>query len=253
MQQTGYMGGRSVADRTFGRLPISDVRDDGYPMRMAIEQAPPAKEQPTNPFPGDYYWPAWPPLDQGSHPHCVGYAWRHWLNYPPLITTKAGPSGPEIYLAAQRIDEWPGENYAGTSVRAGAKVVQSAGHIANYYWSQSIADMMDFLRTRGTVVVGTNWYDRMSRPLPNGLIRIGGRQVGGHAYLVHGYSSGSRLFRCVNSWGSGWGQGGGFWVTFDDMARLLAEDGEACAAIEKDAKAVVNMKVERTSRHGVRK
>ena len=215
-----------------GRLVAPDERDAAYPMRAAIERAEPPAEKPTEPFPGDYYWPLWPPLDQGAEPHCVGFAWRHWLSYAPILTA-GGPDAATIYCEAQKLDEWPGESYSGTSVRAAAKYLQSLGHIANYYWAQGIEDVADFVRTRGPVVVGTDWYASMSRPLPNGLVAVSGRAVGGHAYLVYGYSTSSRLFRCCNSWGMTWGQGGGFWVTWSDMAQLLARGGEACAAIEK--------------------
>jgi hypothetical protein len=33
-----------------------------------------------------------------------------------------------LYHEAQRIDEWPGEDYDGTSVRAGMDVLRTEGH-----------------------------------------------------------------------------------------------------------------------------
>jgi len=40
------------------------------------------------------------------------------------------------------------------------------------------------------------------------------------------------IFRIKNSWGRAWSNNGFAFISFDDMARLLSEDGEACIAHE---------------------
>src|SRR5688572_23619901 len=105
----------------------------------------------TTPF---RYYRCGPTLDQGAYPHCVGYAWRGWMMAAPLMT-KDGPAAAAIYHEAQHVDEWEGTNYDGTSVRAGAKVLASAGRINEYAWAwnaQTVADWI--LDDRGTVVLG---------------------------------------------------------------------------------------------------
>lgn len=168
-------------------------------------------------------------MDQSNLPHCVGFAWAQWLRSSP-IRTLTGPEPDDIYHQAQLVDEWEGKNYDGTSVRAGAKVL--APHIAEYRWADDLQTLKEWLLLRGPVVMGTNWYTNMDYPV-GGIINLGGGNVGGHAYLCLGWNSITRRFRCINSWGAGWGQNGRFWIREDDMARLLAENGEACAAIER--------------------
>lgn len=221
----------------FGRLPALDERD--YPMAqlLGIPQAAPPEGLAT-PCPGDYYWQVVPPYqNQGARPICVGAAWSHWLASPP-VRTRDGPDPEMIYHEAQLIDEWPGEAYEGTSVRAGAKYLRATGRIASYFWAASLQEILEFVKTRGPVVIGSNWHSGMMTPLPNGLVTVSGPILGGHAYLLYGVSEGAKLYRLLNSWGD-WGQGGGFWLTFADFERLFKENGEAVAAVEQRVGEVV--------------
>lgn len=174
-------------------------------------------------------------LDQGPHPTCVGHAWRQWLSSARLMT-RSGPGAVEIYQAAQKADEWDGEGYAGTSVRAGAKVLQAGGHIKSYLWAYDVESMREWIVSgMGTIVLGTNWYRGMMQPDQRGYIVPGGSSVGGHAYLCVGYSPGRAAFRIINSWSSQWGENGRAWIDQQDMAGLLAQQGEACMAVERRA------------------
>ena len=81
-------------------------------------------------------------------------------------------------------------------------------------------------------MVGTNWYVGMFYPDKNGLIKISGGLAGGHAYVINGVDTKKQLFRIKNSWGRSWGISGTAYISFANMQRLIAEDGEVCLAVE---------------------
>src|SRR5215203_5959800 len=60
-------------------------------------------------------------LDQGREGACVGFGWTGFLNAKPVKHEYGNQMGFDVYRRAQEIDERPGEDYLGTSVRAGAK------------------------------------------------------------------------------------------------------------------------------------
>jgi hypothetical protein len=213
-----------------GRLFAYDERDNNYLISNNLLSSTTSKL--TSRYWDDEQW--WG--DQGPTSECVAYAWTHWLedgpvyqpNTPhPIVTPNS------VYRAAQKIDEWPGENYNGTSVRAGAKILQSQGFISNYYWTFDVNTLINTVLNLGPVVVGTHWYLNMSRPnRTTGLISASGRLLGGHAYIINGVDTKRRLFRIKNSWGRSWGLRGRAFISFNDMAKLIRMQGEVCIATE---------------------
>lgn len=207
-----------------GRLPAPDARDAHYTLRKIVPKKPTAEHR---------HWRTGPVLDQGQVPQCVAYAWCGFLESSP-IRTKAHESPMDIYRAARLVDEWEGENYDGTSVRAGAKVMQDEGHIAQYVWATKADEVANWILSAqgGPVVMGTDWHDSMFNPDSKGLVRLDGNITGGHAWLIYGFNRGTNLFFAQNSWGTGWGRNGRFLIRFDDLETLLADQGEAATALE---------------------
>jgi hypothetical protein len=216
-------------NRTYqlGRQYIPDERDNKYSINNLLSAVP---VRITNRYWDDNGW--WG--NQGNTPQCVGYAWAHWLEDGPVPQSGIAPIIPPkvIYENAQRVDEWSGENYAGTSVRGGVKYLKSAGKVSSYYWGFNLTSLINSVLNLGPVVVGTNWYNGMFYPNRNGLIKISGRIAGGHAYVINGVNTVTRLFRIKNSWGKSWGQSGHAYISFTDMERLIRENGEICFAVE---------------------
>lgn len=174
-------------------------------------------------------------LDQGMSSACVGHGWTHWLTSSPIIQ-KARPWQDfafDVYRTAQINDEWEGEEptYYGTSVRAGAKVLQAQGFITDYRWAFTADEILRAVLDIGPVVVGTVWTDGMFVPYPSGEIKPEGPEAGGHCYLIDGGNALTRRVRILNSWGN-WGNKGRAWMSMASLEYLMGLDGEAAIATE---------------------
>lgn len=218
-----------MLNKGLGRLHIPDERDYGYLMESALPLQEPERTW-------RYWWTsgAWKG-DQGSFPHCVGYSWTHLLAVGPIVQRGAPPFDPVwIYKEAQKVDQWEGENYDGTSVRAGAKVLQAAGLLESYLWAFDVPTFVKGLFQKGPIVLGTTWYDGMSYPeKKTNIIRTTGARRGGHAYLAVGGSTKTGMVRIMNSWGLDYGQNGFAWLPMEELEKLLKDHGEACMPVER--------------------
>jgi hypothetical protein len=230
-------GSVQTNDPRLDRLPQFDEASRAYPARTLLS----AEEQ-VRPI-RSWTWTLpvllrQQPLDQGREGACVGFGWANELAARPYAI--AGIEADDalwIYHRAQDLDEWPGSDYSGTSVLAGAKATQERGGLVEYRWGFTLDDVKRVVAWHGPVVLGLNWYTGMMRPDSDGRIRPTGDVEGGHCILmprVRGPRYGTKRLRGTNwlwnSWGisNGWPWG---WLTDDDLQRLLSEQGEACVPV----------------------
>jgi hypothetical protein len=219
------------SQRRLGRLPAVDERDRRFSM------AAPRTERTFRNWmsPGDIW-------DQGNTSECVSYAANRWLAAHRVVNALP-MSLHAFYKECQRNDEWPGEDYDGTSVRAAFKILKRLGYVERYDWAFEAEPVVRHILELGPVVVGTDWTESMFYPDRHGYIWPTGRIEGGHAWLVTAANRNRKnpdgtigAVRCFNSWGAGWGSMGKAWVTTDTLNRLLAGlsrwPGEAAAALE---------------------
>jgi hypothetical protein len=221
-------------DYGLGRVPSVDFRDRKF-LAKVPKRLPATRTNRS--------WITAKPLDQGDKPECVAYAWEQYLLSAP-VKNKYYKDPDKLYNEAQIADEWPGEDYDGTSVRAGAKVLQDAGYIKEYNWAFDIETVVNYLLSTGPVVMGTNWDNAMFYPFEFGkdkqqFIRRGGGNAGGHAYVLKGvnikracWCGTPGVARIINSWSASWGDGGKVWICLKELDTLIKEFGEACMATE---------------------
>jgi len=223
----------------FGRVFREDERDNNFLVRdiISMDTLPPIEKK--------FWWAEGWQGDQGRTPECVVYSWSHWLEDGPVIQNVI-PGRPkpmfdttELYNKCQRWDDIPGTRYEGTTVRAGAKILQKLGLIDEYRWARTVDEVIASVTHLGPMVVGTEWFENMSRPTSHRhILRPSGKSNGGHAYLLNGVDTTKELFRIKNSWGTNWGDRGHAYISFNNFEKLLNRHGEACVAFENKASTV---------------
>lgn len=219
----------SAANRTLDWHSHHDPRSRQYPSADVLDTVTERQLKRSRVF-----WKRGPQLDQGRDGACVGFSWTQELFTSPVRVAIAPSTDPNgfatgIYHRARQLDDTPGEDYEGTSVLAGAKVIKEHGWMAEYRWAFGIDDVIQALLYNGPVVLGIPWYDDMFTPDVANVIHKGGGLAGGHAILANGYqgAAGRPVIHLQNSWGD-WGNDGGAWIDTATLADLLSEDGEAC-------------------------
>ncbi|MGH7186579.1 MAG: hypothetical protein ACREIB_09935 [Pseudomonadota bacterium] len=215
----------------YGRLIAKDARDHKFLMK-------PDKKEAAKTDSRSWAVGAGMPLNQGATPQCVAYSGFGYLLTSPIRNRpKFKPKW--LYDNCQQADEWPGEDYDGTSVRALFKVLKREGYCSGYEWAFSFAPILAQVLTVGPVVLGTDWMAGMDEPGPGGYIWPAGENLGGHAWLLVGANRNRKnpdrsvgAFRMMNSWGDDWGAKGRAWITFAAVDELIKADGEACTSVE---------------------
>lgn len=175
-------------------------------------------------------------LNQGNEGACVGFGTTGVINAEPEVHSFTDEFAFDLYHLAQTMDEWPGENYEGTSIRAGAKAGQSKGFFSNYAFTNRVEDLAIYLLNHGASTIGVDWYTGMDRVDADGFIHPLGSIRGGHCVVIDGvvwHLPGEvDRFRIRNSWGGDWGLNGRCRISAADLQQLFDAGGTACMPVE---------------------
>lgn len=232
--------------KTFER--VYNVRPDTLDFRDKMYEAS-LYEVPTE-IPLEEYqrWQV-PILDQGQEGACTGFGLATVANYllrRRKVVSDPNPVSPRmLYEMAKRYDEWPGEQYSGSSARGAMKGWHKHGVCGHDCWpynakrtDRRLTDerTTDALRRPlgayyrvnhkdlvamhsamaevgvlyATAAVHRGWEDIDDE----GLIPLSGEMLGGHAFALVAYDR--RGFWIQNSWGPDWGKNGFALISYDD-------------------------------------
>jgi hypothetical protein len=180
--------------------PAKDTRDSRYWVgrtgSLGHIRGGHAIASPTPDFPDSTAW--WEFYDQGSEGACVGFSisrlatWHNRHRYDARW----------LYHEAQVIDEWPGEDYEGTSVRAGFNILLNHGHRRILRGKTSLEDP--------TAGISAYRWLRTTNEAIKTIDNSFGTRVG--------------AIPLANSWGKSYPKT--VWVPAEVMERLIREDGD---------------------------
>lgn len=237
-----------MPDYYLGRKHAPDERDRKFGMRLLLD---PLRETyfPRGLAEGTRHYRPGKVLDQGRTGTCVAHGWTSKMHAAPIMQQL--PVSPyDLYRKIVQVDEWFDNDseatapdaglQSGTSVRAGAKVLQAMGYLQNYLWAESVEDVRAWhLAGFGGCVIGVNWTAAMFQTDLDGFVNYTGSIQGGHCVVTTGWNDKvrhngklGRALRCQNSWSVQFGEKGRFWISEGDLAKLMQDAGEVCASTE---------------------
>jgi len=233
-----------ISERTLNARPDTlDFRDKMY--------IPTLIEVPTHIPMSEFKKLKIPILDQGTEGACTGYGLATVANY--LLTRRKvipdpTPVSPRmLYVLARRHDEWPGEDYSGSSARGAMKAWHKHGVCSEEKWPimtepndvvhglteartadamrrplgayfrvnhKDLVAMHSALTEVGILYATATVHAGWDQVAKNGRIPFSDQIIGGHAFAIVAYDD--QGFWIQNSWGKSWGLGGFACISYDD-------------------------------------
>lgn len=209
-----------VEGHRLGRHVEFDDRSRDFPVAARLTAGPLVSK----------IWARTSVFNQGNLGSCTGNAVAGLAATAPLNDphmTEA--TALKVYELATTLDSFHGSyppKDTGSTGLAALKAGAKLGLFARYEWGFSLDDALRTVAQIGPVVVGVNWYEGFDSPDAHGLVAISGQVRGGHEFEILGIDVAARQVVAVNSWGRSWGLHGRFGFSFDDLDRLLHEQGE---------------------------
>jgi C1A family cysteine protease len=172
--------------------------------------------------------------DQGDVGDCTAEAALGALSSSPFTHRFRSQRTCRAYYHAETLIDGFGDPYPpndrGSSSLAAMKVAKAKGWITEYRWAFSLDDVLHALQV-GPCIAGTEWLTGMDSPDSSGRVHVTGDVRGGHEYCLVGVDMAEQTILAVNSWSAGWGNAGYFVLTWDDLAQLLAREGDVAAPV----------------------
>jgi hypothetical protein len=221
-----YATRRRPGDPRLGRHRVWDSRNDAY-----VRNGTPTYT--------DVEWQRFTAImDQGQLGSCTGNAVCGLLGCQGLYEDLSGnqqaglveSQAVAFYSLATQLDGYSGTyppTDTGSDGPSAAKAAMQLGYATGYVHATTFPGAVAAVE-KGAGMAGTNWYQGMFTPDANGVVSISKRDTvaGGHEYVVRQIDAKNELVWCDNSWGTSFGVGGRFAMSFTTFERLITEDGD---------------------------
>lgn len=182
-----------------------------------------------------------PIFDQGNFGSCTANAGLGMLGTAPyytpsilsLVTAALGgfneTAAQKLYSAEETLDgdgPFPPQDN-GSSGLTCAQVLRAAGLISGWTQTFTLEDALKALTVQ-PFITGIPWYNSMFTADADGFVTVdvSSGLAGGHEIDVLGYDPATDLVEFANSWGTGFGVAGHFWMKSADYGILLSQDGD---------------------------
>lgn len=186
--------------------------------------------------------------DTGPEGTTVGFAIAYALQAAVKAKTKQSvtlsPRG--IYVLAKQYDEWPGEDYEGTSIIGGLKAVREIGaylednwpyenkskpktarktsyKISAYSELKGVEQILNALRENKIIVAMIQVTDDFDKTDKDGrvTVKLPLKTIGAKAISIVGYNKKTPEFKFANDWGAAWGKDGFGLIKDTDLTRIM--------------------------------
>lgn len=169
-------------------------------------------------------------LNQGPEGMCVAFGIKHWTATEPnkLDQLPTYKDAKELYNKIQKNDRWPGEDYSGTSLEDGLKMLKKEGSISEFRWSYNTKDIIKCIVGFGPLIFVIPTYQGFYYPkIMTGEILPKGKIVGWHCILCNEYDVKNDRIWFVNSWGKKYGKDGRCWMSSKTLDKCFKEGARA--------------------------
>lgn len=216
------------------RSPIPEEITPGKRLGRHIVHDPRSRDYPADPAPAIIsvvHKAVGLPLNQGDVGSCTANALCGALNSAPDFTggtPRNEQNALHLYELETKLEgkPYPPNDPGGSGLEV-CKAAKELGWISSYRHAFGVENALLALVLR-PVITGINWYTSFDTPAADGLVEIahGATVRGGHEVVADQIDAPNKRVWFWNSWGTGFGVGGRFCMSFDTWKHLLEQTGD---------------------------
>lgn len=175
------------------------------------------------------------PFNQGDLGSCTGNAVLGCLTSEPWYNPFKAPlyenDAQNVYSLATRLDNiegsWPPDD-TGSSGDAACRAAQQMGYCDGYHNAWTASGALAMLAYGGPIAIGIEWYTGFDNPEGDAAqLIISGEVRGEHELEVNEIDVDAGMIFGPNSWGTDWGNGGYWSMSFETFEQLFDNGGDA--------------------------